>query len=101
MQTLVYLDEKHVPERHLTPYDVYSADQAFWTTSSLRTLPVSRVNHMPMEQAPGPLFNRLIQTWSDDVGVDIKGQAMKHAKRISDAWRAGESLRPARRKVRR
>ena len=77
-----------VVERDLTLYDVYNADEAFWTTSSYCMLPVSRVNHVAMKQAPGPIFTKLIQAWSASVGVDIIGQARKYAKRKSNIWRA-------------
>ncbi len=84
-----------VVERDLTLYDVYSADEAFWTTSSYCMLPVSRVNHMPMKQVPGPLFERIIRAWSDDVGVDIVAQAMKYRHRKSDNWREQGEEEPA------
>ena len=77
-----------VIERDLTLYDVYSADEAFWTTSSYCMLPCSRVNHMPMKQTPGPLFSRIIQAWSESVGVDIIGQAKKYRNVSSNVWRA-------------
>ncbi|MCE5239577.1 aminotransferase class IV [bacterium] len=77
-----------VVERDLTLYDVYSADEAFWTTSSYCMLPCSRVNHMAFEQTPGPLFTQLIAAWSNAVGVDIIGQARKYRSRESNVWRA-------------
>jgi branched-chain amino acid aminotransferase len=76
-----------VVERDLTLYDVYSADEAFWTTSSYCMLPCSRVNHMPMKQTPGPLFTRLIKAWSESAGVDIIAQAKKYRHVSSDVWR--------------
>ncbi len=76
-----------VVERDLTLYDVYSADEAFWTTSSYCMLPICRVNHVPMPQVPGPLTEALLQAWSEEVGVDIVGQAMKYADRNSNIWR--------------
>lgn len=77
-----------VVERDLTLYDVYSADEAFWTTSSYCMLPCNRVNHMDMRQTPGPLFTQLITAWSNMVGVDIIGQARKYRERESNIWRA-------------
>lgn len=75
-----------VVERNLTLYDVYSADEAFWTTSSYCMLPCSQVNHVAMKKVPGPLFQKLVSAWSDDVGVDIIGQAKKFHKRKSNIW---------------
>jgi branched-chain amino acid aminotransferase len=77
-----------VVERDLTLYDVYSADEAFWTTSSYCMLPCSRVNHVAFRQTPGPLFTQLITAWSNSVGVDIIGQARKYRARESNVWRA-------------
>lgn len=77
-----------VVEGDLTIYDVYSADEAFWTTSSYCMLPCNRVNHMAMPQTPGPMFTRLITAWSNLVGVDIVGQAKKYKERESNVWRA-------------
>jgi branched-chain amino acid aminotransferase len=77
-----------VVERDLTLYDVYSADEAFWTTSSYCMLPCNRVNHVAMPQTPGPLFTQLITAWSNMVGVDIIGQARKYRERPSNIWRA-------------
>jgi branched-subunit amino acid aminotransferase/4-amino-4-deoxychorismate lyase len=77
-----------VVERDLTLYDVYSADEAFWTTSSYCMLPCNRVNHMEMKQTPGPLLEKLIAAWSEQAGVDIIGQAKKYESRESNVWRA-------------
>lgn len=89
-----------VVERDLTLYDVYNADEAFWTTSSYCMLPVSRVNHMPVKKVPGPLFKKLIRAWSDLVGVDIIGQAVKYSKRRSNVWRGRKGVGSSKRKVR-
>ena len=83
-----------VVERDITLYDVYGADEAFWTTSSYCMLPVSRVNHVPMGAVPGPLYTRLIAAWSDAVGVDIIGQARKYGRRKSNVWRGASSRGP-------
>ena len=80
-----------VVERDLTLYDVYSADEGFWTTSSYCMLPLSQVNHVPMKQVPGPLTQRLLQAWSDAVGVDIVAQAVKYADKPSNVWRGAEA----------
>lgn len=76
-----------VVERDLTLFDVYRADEAFWTTSSYCLLPCPSVNHMTLGQCPGPLFQQLISAWSERVGVDIVGQAEKYHTRPSNIWR--------------
>ncbi len=92
-RTVIELADKldiPVVERDLTLYDVYGADEGFWTTSSYCMLPLSKVNHVPMKQVPGPLTQALLQAWSDAVGVDIVAQAVKYADRPSDVWRGEE-----------
>jgi len=76
-----------VVERDLTLFDVYRADEAFWTTSSYCMLPCPRVNHVQLAQCPGPLFEKIIGAWSRKVGVDIIGQARKYHTRPSNIWR--------------
>lgn len=86
-----------VIQRDMTLYDVYSADEVFWTTSSYCMLPCNRVNHIQIRKCPGPFYKKIIKAWSDDVGVDIIAQARKYHKRRSNIWR-GVSTRPAGRK---
>jgi len=76
-----------VVERDITLFDVYRADEAFWTTSSYCMLPCPRVNHVELGQCPGPLFHRIIGAWSEEVGVDIVGQAKNYHTRPSNIWR--------------
>lgn len=76
-----------VVEQDLTLFDVYRADEAFWTTSSYCLLPCPSVNHVTLQQCPGPLFQRLIAAWSERVGVDIIAQAEKYHTRPSNIWR--------------
>lgn len=76
-----------VVEKDLTLFDIYRADEAFWTTSSYCMIPCSRVNHVAFPSCPGSLFERLIAAWSDKVGVDIIGQARKYHERPSNIWR--------------
>ncbi len=80
-----------VVERDMTLFDVYGADEAFWTTSSYCMLPCSRINHVAMKSCPGPLYKRIVQAWSDKVGVDIIGQARKYHERESNIWRDVEA----------
>ncbi len=75
-------------ERDLTLYDVYNADEGFWTTSSYCLLPLSKVNHARIgKETPGPLTSRILSAWSEKAGVDIVGQAMKYRNRPSNVWR--------------
>lgn len=59
-------------ERDLQLYDAVTADEAFVATTPYCMAPVTRINGMPV--ARGPVFERLIEAWSGDVGVDIRRQ---------------------------
>jgi len=65
-------------ERPLTPQDCFAADEAFLTGSSFCIAGVSRINAAPIPW-PGPVFKRLLDRWSANVGVDIAGQIAGNA----------------------
>ena len=70
-----------VVEGDFTVYDVYTAEEAFLTTSTYCILPVATLNGAPIGgQAPGPVTRSLTESWSKLVGVDIVGQALSHLK---------------------
>ena len=70
-----------VRECDLQPYDVYTADEAFYTTTSRCILPVTRVDGLVISNgAPGPVTLQLLKAWSEKVGVDIVQQALSHLK---------------------
>jgi branched-chain amino acid aminotransferase len=67
-------------EEDLQPYDVYTADEAFFCTTSWSIMPVTYVDRRPIGNAkPGTLTTQLISAWSESVGVDIVGQAVRFA----------------------
>jgi branched-chain amino acid aminotransferase len=63
-----------VVERNIEPYDVMTADEAFMTGTPFSVLPVTSLNHVPFGREERWVTNRLLQTWSDNVGVDIMEQ---------------------------
>ena len=66
-------------EGESTPYDLYSADEAFLTGTSPTILPVHSLNGLMIgSQLPGPVTRRLIGAWSKMVNVDIVRQAFSH-----------------------
>jgi branched-chain amino acid aminotransferase len=68
-----------VQECNIQPYDVYAADEAFFTTTSRCILPVTMVDGLMIgDGKPGTLTTRLLKAWGDMVGVDIVQQAMSH-----------------------
>jgi branched-chain amino acid aminotransferase len=69
-----------VVEEDLQPYDLYTADEAFFTSTSPCVLPVTRVDRRPVGAGrPGPIVARLLGAWSEIVGVDIVAQARHYA----------------------
>jgi branched-chain amino acid aminotransferase len=69
-----------VVEEDLQPYDLYTADEAFFTSTSPCVLPVTRVDRRPVGAGtPGPIVARLLGAWSEIVGVDIVAQAKHYA----------------------
>jgi branched-chain amino acid aminotransferase len=69
-----------VIEADLQPYDVYTADEVFFTTTSPCVLPVTRVDRRPIGAGrPGSVVARLLSAWSEIVGLDIVAQAERYA----------------------
>ncbi len=65
----------------LQPYDLYNADEAFFTTTSYCVLPVTRVdNRQVADGKPGPITQQLLAAWSELVGLDIVDQAQRFAR---------------------
>lgn len=82
-QTVIELADRlgiPVVEKDLTLYDAYTAEEAFWTTTSYCILPISRIDDRPIGQAyPGPRAKALLDAWSAMIGVDIVAQAQRFA----------------------
>ncbi len=59
----------------VTTDDLASADEAFLTSTPTCLLPVTKFNGQPIGSGrPGPIFRKLIDTWSQMVGIDIVEQ---------------------------
>ncbi len=72
--------ELPVIEERFQPYDVYNADEVFFTGTSPRIYPVAMVDFRPIgDGAPGPVTSRLLAAHSELVGVDIVDQALHYA----------------------
>ena len=77
-------DELGLPhhEANIEPYDVVNADEAFFTASSYCLCPVTKFDFRPVGDGKvGPMAKRLLAKWSENVGVDIVGQAKLVAER--------------------
>ena len=67
-------------EEDLQPYDLYTADEVFFSRTSPRIVPVSRVDKRPIgSEIPGPVTRQLLAAHSELVGVDIVGQSLHYA----------------------
>lgn len=70
-----------VVEEDIQPYDMYTADEAFFATSTFCALPVTSVDNRQLgDGKPGPMTRQLLAAWSERVGVDIVDQALRFAK---------------------
>ncbi len=74
---------KQIPirEMDLQMYDLYTADEIFFTSTPYCVMPATRFNGMPVGDGQvGPVAQQLLATWSDLVGMDIvqQGQDQLH-----------------------
>ena len=75
-----------VSEANIEPYDVREADEAWYTATTICMVPITRFDFQPVGSGrPGPIFGRLINAWSEEVGVDIPAQAREYAERAK-SW---------------
>src|SRR6476620_8755120 len=66
-------------EANFTPYDLYTAEEAFLASTSPTIVPVRTVNGAKIGNGvPGPMTVRLIAAWNKMVGIDIVDQALSH-----------------------
>mgnify|MGYP000037091661 CR=1 FL=1 len=62
-------------EKNIETYDVNTADEAFMTGTPFCILPVTSLNHLAIGEAKmGRVTKKLLDTWSDNVGLDIVQQ---------------------------
>jgi branched-chain amino acid aminotransferase len=83
-----------VVEGNYTPFDVYTAEEAFLASTSPTFVPVKTVNGVQIGKgAPGPITLRLIGAWNQMVGIDIVDQALSHLEkpergRLMNVWQS-------------
>ncbi len=67
-------------ERSLTAADVAAADEILLTSTPNCLLPATRFDGRPVGTGkPGPVFRKILEAWSQAVGIDIPLQARHHA----------------------
>lgn len=66
-----------VHETDLQPYDLYTADELFFTSTPYCIMPATKFNGLQVgDGAVGATTKRLLSAWSELVGVDIVKQAL-------------------------
>jgi len=74
-QYVIELPQQMASQHHVSLYDVYDSDEAFFTATPFCMLPVTSVNGKPIgDGVPGQGYKRILNKWSQNVGLDIKGQ---------------------------
>lgn len=67
-------------ERNLEPYDVMTADEAFFTCTPFSAVPATRFRGEPIGTGEvGPVYRSIVEKWGENVGVDIIGQIQHYA----------------------
>lgn len=65
-------------EKNIEAYDVYTADEAFMTGTPFCMLPVTSLNNVEIGAGKvGSVFDVLLESWSKNIGVNIKQQIQK------------------------
>lgn len=80
-KTLEYCASLDIPaeETDLTLYDVYNADEAFYTNTSHMMIPVTEIDRVTVGSGrPGTVTEQLLAAHSDDMGLDIVDQFFQH-----------------------
>lgn len=64
-------------ETRLLPYDLYTADEVFFTSTPYCIMPATKFNGLPVGDGQvGPMTKSLLQAWSELAGVNIVAQAL-------------------------
>ncbi len=68
-------------EDDLQPYDLYTADEAFFCNTTACVMPMTRADERTIgDGKPGPVTRQLTAAWSEMVGLDIIDQATQSAR---------------------
>lgn len=63
-------------ETRMLPYDLYTAEEVFFTSTPYCIMPATRFNGLPVgDGRVGPITQKLLAAWSQLVGMDIVCQA--------------------------
>ncbi len=71
----------------IEPYDVRAADEAWFTSTTICMVPITRFDFQPLgDGKPGKIYRKLLAAWSEEVGVDIAAQAREYAG-LAGTWK--------------
>jgi branched-chain amino acid aminotransferase len=71
-------------ETDIQPYDVYTADEAFFTSTPYCIMPATQFNGLPVGDGKvGAVTKRLLAGWSELVGVDIVAQSLRQLEEVA------------------
>lgn len=71
-------------EKNIEPFDVYTSDEAFMTGTPFCILPVTHLNGENIGDSKiGKITKKLLDTWSNNVGVDIIQQIKNYSEECS------------------
>ena len=72
-------------ETRLQMYDLYTADELFFTSTPYCIMPATRFNALPVGDGEvGSITRKLLAAWSDLAGLDIVAQAQRQLDRTVD-----------------
>lgn len=65
-------------EKNIEPFDIVCADEAFLTATPFCIIPAASINGHQIGDGPmGPITRKLLDTWGENVGVDIVQQIVR------------------------
>jgi branched-chain amino acid aminotransferase len=64
----------HIESADITPYDVLTADEAFFTSTPFCLMPCRSLNGQLVGDGRFEYAGKILELWGKDVGVDIAGQ---------------------------
>ena len=65
-------------EESIQPYDLYTADEVFFTSTPFCVLPITRIDRRAIgDGKPGPVASRLLAAFSELAGIDVVDQALR------------------------
>ena len=81
-------------ECNIEPFDLYEADEAFLTATPFCILPTTHLNSLPIGDGKmGTVTQKLLDRWSENVGVNIVQQIQDYAREIEN-WQNSDSPTP-------